>query len=105
MQRMRPMIRHANPRPAIRYPTQGRCPAEARPRSLVLFLAGRRRLVLRRALRDQRVAFTDIAAAVLFDGHDHLAAFAEWVRHASGVRERDRRATSAVLDAEVKRRA
>src|ERR1700757_1173218 len=72
---------------------------------VVLLLARRSGLVLRRALGDQRIAFADEARALLADGHDHLTPFAEGIGHRARVDDRDRAPAGAVGDAEVERGA
>jgi hypothetical protein len=73
-------------------------------RLVVLLLARRSALVLRRALGYQRVAFANVPAILLLDRHDHLAPFAEGIGHGPRVGDGDRRPTYAVLDAEVEHR-
>src|ERR1700737_3222704 len=83
--------RHTRPRPAIS--------------SVVLLLAWRSGLELRRALRDQGVPFAHIAPAPALDRDDYLAPFAEGVGHRARIGHRDGGAAGAVLDVEIQRGA
>src|SRR5947207_6737220 len=74
-------------------------PGQEGPR-LGLLLARRGRLVLRRALRYQRVALAAEAPAPLAHRDDDLAPGAEGVRYGAAVVDRHLTATRAVLDGE-----
>src|SRR5438046_6837137 len=79
-------------------PGAGR-PGQEGPR-LGLLLARRGRLVLRRALRYQRVALAAEAPAPLAYRDDHLAPGAKGVGYRAGVVDRHLTAARAVLDGE-----
>src|ERR1043166_7219856 len=78
-----------------RAPAAGR-PGQEGPR-LSLLLARRGRLVLRRALRYQRVALAAEAPVPLAHGDDHLTPGAEGVWYGAGVVDRHPAAARAVL--------
>src|SRR5947208_2711901 len=81
-----------------RAPAAGR-PGQEGPR-LSLLLARRGRLVLRRALRYQRIALAAEAPTLLAHRDDDLAPGAEGIRHGARVVDRHLTAARAVLDGE-----